>query len=850
MKRILKNIVVLFVFLWLASSAVSAQIKCVESDGLQTENLLSDLNTNNKKARTQAEIHQIGIKAIIVHPTNETQTNFSTSDVSDLVNHANTYFKNIGITFYLIKGEATHVFSDEFANFKTIDEQKIRNEYDITSGINVYFFKSISDEKGNFLNGTAPLPTLAQNSNRIFLSYLDKNPSDFETLKNKVFLHELGHYFGLLHTFQDSNNENIAKRELVLRDISSGGNCHITGDLICDTQADPFERLASVSSYDCTEKLPSNLVDALGYTYSPPIDNIMSYHIRCGNTFSPQQYQRMQTMFSIRFSTLAAYKLIGNQANGITITSLNKKEFCEGELVKVSFDTFGDFGGIENFFLELSDQNGLNFKIIAAAFLSKKEVQFVLPSGLTYGINYRIRVGTTLPFVYSSISESLIVNTKGDLQLIITDEVIRPGNKTNLVLQFSGSGPWTATFDNGIVLRNISSRNHVVTLQPSSNSTYRISNATGACGNVTIQNTVSVKIADPILLIDKSFNTNVCENSQFQLPISGLKNSNSTVSNYEIKLSNADTTITLKTLQGTNSLTAISPFLSLTKINRFQLSVTGKNPEDYSLPTEIVLRQSADIPTVTSPVSFCFNSAPRPLFAFGTNLKWYNSQSDLNAMQQVIPATSNSGKYIYYVTQTNTFGCESKRTPVVVDIKQPVTATLSGDNIINFGESTELTIRFTGDIPYKVELSDGQTKLSSSPTLFTSVKPFNTETYTLLNATNTCGNAFVSGSAKVVVRLPLGVKEEYKKSLNVFPNPVEGDEIFMRISDARFVNKQNSIQLFDLNGKLIKEEKNVIFRKEQVNFFSIKGTILKDINYILRINNGVDEISNKVIIRK
>ncbi|MDP5140528.1 MAG: M43 family zinc metalloprotease, partial [Spirosomaceae bacterium] len=135
---------------------------------------------------------------------------------------------------------------------------------------------------------------------------------------------ELGHFFGLLHTFQDSNNPDVSKRELVSRDIGSGGNCDKTGDYLCDTPSDPFERLVSISSYSCNDKLPDDLVDAFGTTFSPPVDNIMSYHVRCGNVFTSGQYQRMLQSFSIRFSPSAAYNLLGNQANYLIVNSLNK----------------------------------------------------------------------------------------------------------------------------------------------------------------------------------------------------------------------------------------------------------------------------------------------------------------------------------------------------------------------------------------------------------------------------------------------------------------------------------------------------------------------------------------------
>ena len=97
-----------------------------------------------------------------------------------------------------------------------------------------------------------------------------------------TLVHEMGHYFGLEHTFETSNGE-----ELV-----DGSNCETAGDGICDTPADPYE--ITEDHYDkdnCTYMDP--IKDANGDYYAPNLSNIMSYYSGCQSEFTRGQYKKM-----------------------------------------------------------------------------------------------------------------------------------------------------------------------------------------------------------------------------------------------------------------------------------------------------------------------------------------------------------------------------------------------------------------------------------------------------------------------------------------------------------------------------------------------------------------------------
>jgi gliding motility-associated-like protein len=93
----------------------------------------------------------------------------------------------------------------------------------------------------------------------------------------------------------------------------------------------------------------------------------------------------------------------------------------------------------------------------------------------------------------------------------------------------------------------------------------------------------------------------------------------------------------------------------------------------------VVVNPLPAAPTVTTPVSYCQFAVATPLTATGTGLLWYNSLDPLETGNTTAPTpiTTVPGSTTYYVTQT-LLGCESPRTPIVVDVLglllEPITA--------------------------------------------------------------------------------------------------------------------------------------------------------------------------------
>jgi hypothetical protein len=841
-----------FCLLVLVSSSYSyAQISCANSfseNQVKTLNQLLLKNLTNEKYLRKTDVrYRVAVRATVFHESSAEEKKFSTDDVKLLIQYANTYLNNIDVELYLQHETVNHVSDKNYYRFLVTQEGQLRTQYDVTNALNLYFFSTISTEDDVFLNGSAALPNLSNKSNRIFLSYLDRNPEDFETLKNKVFPHELGHYFGLLHTFRDSNNPDVNKRELVMRDLGSGANCDKTGDYLCDTPSDPFERLITISSYNCDDKLPPDLVDAYGYSYAPPADNIMSYHVRCGNVFTNGQYQRMQQSFSIRFSPNAAYNLLGNQANYLIVNQLPKTTYCEGEEVLVTYSPYGDFVKQDNFVLEISDSNGENFsEVNGAVYSTGNEIRFRLPNTMNPSSNYQLRVVSKLPYLISTVSDNFTVHTKGTLKLSLSENIIRPNTTSNLFLDFTGSGPWEVVFENGIILPAINNRRYQIRLKPTTTNYYKISSASGLCGNVTIENDVTLTIAEPSLKVDASFTGESCQQSLFQIPVSGLKSGVSTA-NYLVKLSNADTTFNTASNVSSGVIFVLAPSYFSNKSNVYDLVIEGSSVEDYSLPVSVEVNPKPSTPQSNDDVSYCFDTSAAPLKANGSNIKWYFGQTDLTPARQLIPKTTQTGVFYFYVTQTNEFGCESARKEIQVKVKEPATAAISGNNTIKFGDRVALAIKLSGDAPWNFELSDGQKFETPEPEIFPEVQPSETKTYTIRNALNACGEVFLTGSAKIVVLQPLAISEEWAEEVKVFPNPAI-DLFQIQLTDIKFVGKPFDLSLTDMLGR------KLIHRKSQKTGANEALTI-EVVNvpagvYVLKLQTGKYIVSKRIVIQK
>jgi hypothetical protein len=209
-------------------------------------------------------------------------------DLLDLIKYLNQYLIGSYIQFEHCNS-INYINSNELFNMKMYDETEA-DKHHVNGVINMFFVNSITDDNNDDVDAYAHFP---KTGDRIFIIYNQMNSINV--------VHELGHFFDLAHTHESIDGCEFA----------DGSNCAGTGDLICDTPADPgifkfiydpdsckykddVELSSSAYSSDCAKWENGYLVDPNGDRYQPDISNIMSYALEdCQNNFTTQQYERM-----------------------------------------------------------------------------------------------------------------------------------------------------------------------------------------------------------------------------------------------------------------------------------------------------------------------------------------------------------------------------------------------------------------------------------------------------------------------------------------------------------------------------------------------------------------------------
>ena len=782
------------------SKTLLAQFACgsPSPSEAQKKELLELFQKFTQQKNTRAiNNYRVAVKANVVSANNASSF-LSESDIRVIINNANTYLQNINIQLYLYNDKVYQIKNDQYADFKIVDEVSLRQANDVSDAINIYFVKYITLQNLTILSGYAALPSYSASTNRIFYSYFERTEDDFNNLKNKTFLHEIGHYFGLLHTFQDSNNPDISKRELVTR--GAGSNCVTTGDQLCDTPADPFERLPLIYAYNCDQKTPTDLQDANGETFSPPINNIMSYQQRCGNIFTEQQYQKMQASFAIRFSPLAEYQITSRSANFLTINTLDKKVYCVGDSLKISFDLEGMFENNNQLFVDISDKNGVNFQRIESKFVADK-IAIKLPFSLPEGDDYRIRLTATRPETISPISEHFAVRTYPNANISSTKSSINVGESTDLVVSLGGSGTWSFQLSDGTSVDNFRQNSYIIPRTPAESTTYSVVSVKNMCGIGSTGNSASVNVIQPQIQAEALSTSTICQGQSIRLSISvvGKLSSNSQLV-IQISDPTGNNFVDLPTQVSLFTLSAQIPAGFQTGTG-YRIKVAAKNTDYFSSvlgPFNIITPPPP--PVVVDNYSFCQNSETSPLTATGTNLKWYTGELDVKPFLNITPPTGNTGTFSYYVSQSNSYGCESKKAKINVTIIPLATAIISGDVSMLKGDSTLLDVNLTGELPIELKLSDGRSFVCNKTPFSIEVRPTKSTTYSIKEIKNSCGVGFVNGSARITILEPLADEEAVKEQVKVYPNPTT-EQVFVEFVSS--VSQNSSINIIDVGGKTI-----------------------------------------------
>jgi hypothetical protein len=194
----------------------------------------------------------------------------NTADIYNSINTANTYFKNIGIRFFI---DAVNDIDDYNYSYITNDYKKteLLTQYALENRLNLFLADSVNMGTSRSY-GFTYFPIVTDSS----FIFLDK-----KYITGHYLTTMLGHFMGLLSTHETLGGAELASEK----------NCASSGDFICDTYADPG-LFAQVDSSTC--KYTGSAKDDNGKYYVPSVANIMSNSSdNCKCIFTPLQYRRM-----------------------------------------------------------------------------------------------------------------------------------------------------------------------------------------------------------------------------------------------------------------------------------------------------------------------------------------------------------------------------------------------------------------------------------------------------------------------------------------------------------------------------------------------------------------------------
>lgn len=194
------------------------------------------------------------------------------SDVAEAIDSLNKAWSPMCVKFNLceIHLDSNYNFVDWHQD--TMEKEYLALHYEPRI-INIIAVRRIIVPSG--VAGYATLGGISKRTGKPFIIVGDKNP--------KVWVHEMGHFFGLKHTFEPTIG------------TADNANCSTLDDGICDTPPDPDPNGNSQSNCIYT----GNYKDANSQYYNPLIENYMSYYGPCRKSFTHMQYEKMIQTYKI-----------------------------------------------------------------------------------------------------------------------------------------------------------------------------------------------------------------------------------------------------------------------------------------------------------------------------------------------------------------------------------------------------------------------------------------------------------------------------------------------------------------------------------------------------------------------
>jgi hypothetical protein len=258
---LMRNTVILAILLVFSCSGNAQTAECGTVVPAGYEQILAQRIASARPVE-RGSLIVVPVQVHLIRESNGNST-LTLQQIQDELDSVNFYYANAGLVFYQCLA-AEMIDDDNLYDYNSSQQSILLTNYFMTNVINLYFANTVSTSSGTVCG----------------YSYFPGGPDacfiSAQCMNGSTLAHELGHYFGLMHTHGGSNDE-----------LVDGTNCASEGDLICDTPADPG--LSGLVDTACI--YTGNSTDANNMFYLPPVHNIMSYSRKvCRNEFTPMQY--------------------------------------------------------------------------------------------------------------------------------------------------------------------------------------------------------------------------------------------------------------------------------------------------------------------------------------------------------------------------------------------------------------------------------------------------------------------------------------------------------------------------------------------------------------------------------
>ena len=298
---------------------------------------------------------------------------------------------------------------------------------------------------------------------------------------------------------------------------------------------------------------------------------------------------------------------------------------------------------------------------------------------------------------------------------------------------------------------------------------------------------------------------------------------------------------------GTGSATAPTPVATTAGTTNYYVSqVNASSVEGPRSLIVVTVNAAPAAPTVVTPVALCQGSSSQTLVATpatGNTLSWYNVATGGAPVAAPTPATTTAGTTSYYVSQTNTQGCQSLRAVinVVVNAKPAAPVLTAGPYTRLFpGLTTVITASAATGTGNTYEWFKNDIILGSQTANVLSVDVSGLGTYKM-QITNAAGCTSMSNAVTIA--------DSTNSRLFAYPNPSTGKFQVRFLSDVNNL-KPRTLMVYDSKGALVYQARYVIFGAYTSMFVNLENRAPGLYTVYLIDNEGKKLNSERVLINR